>query len=227
MNIAASANRGIFTEIYETYIYKNTATGIALGTVLSILAVAIGNVMGSMTIWEVLAVTTSFYCTSLCVTQNRLQYIFGIISVGLYSYIFWVSGLFALSIFNGLLVLSLVYGWYRWKSDSVAIKVTYASWKEWIVYGLYGIMVAGLFLLIFDFFEADFLKEDILIATLSAVAQLLLDRKNRETWIIWLIVNVLSMRLFLDQEMYLVFIQYIFFTANVFFGWFSWKVESK
>lgn len=64
---------------------------------------------------------------------------------------------------------------------------------------------------------------DIALAALSGVAQLLLDNKRLQTWAVWLVVNILSMYAFYYAGMYIVLLQYVFFTANTLVGYISWK----
>lgn len=208
------------------YIKGNTYFAYALGIVATILSTVIAYFISpdfSMSWLEFSAVATSFVCTAMCVTQNRLNYIFGVITTFLYCILFFQSGLYALAIFNGAMVISLMYGWWRWGPDGKPLEVTSLKIKEYGAYISYGILVAFGFILILYGFGAPISTMDVVVASLSAVAQLMLDNKRLQTWYIWFIVNVISLILFWQQALFMVFIQYIFFLINTIFGYIAWK----
>lgn len=178
---------------------------------------------------EFASVFTSYVCVVLCVTQNRSNYFWGIASTFLYCLLFWQSKLIALSVFNGVLVLSLIYGWFRWGPDGRALQVTNVDLKAYPKYAVFGVVVLVLMLLIFKSLDEPLNNVDIFTAVMSAVAQLMLDNKKRQTWILWAIVNVFSLYLFYTSGLILVFIQYVLFLANTAFGWVMWTrtMEAK
>jgi nicotinamide mononucleotide transporter len=118
----------------------------------------------------------------------------------------------------------LLYGWFRWRSDSKPRLVTSLSFDRWSLgYIAIGATIAGICLLVNLYAPGTFGTFDIAITALSGVAQLLLDNKRLQTWVVWLAVNILSMWAFYYAGMYIILLQYIFFTMNVFVGWISWK----
>ena len=198
-----------------------------LGVVLTALSYGIAYMVG----WDVqfswldaLAVGTSYACTWLCVVQSRLNYPVGIVSVALYSYIFWAAGFTALATFNLYLVGSLIYGWFKWRKDSKPLLVSSLGFDRWTLgYIAIGMAIATSAVLINLLFPGTFSTLDITITALSGVAHLLLDNKRIQTWAVWLVVNILSMYAFYYAGMYLILLQYVFFTINTFLGYTSWK----
>lgn len=66
---------------------------------------------------------------------------------------------------------------------------------------------------------------DSAIFALSALAQFLLDRKKLETWIVWALVNVLSVFVYASQELWLTTALYCGLLANCAWGWSEWRKE--
>jgi nicotinamide mononucleotide transporter len=206
---------------------KQSLVSATLGIVLTALSYGIAYLVG----WDVQfswldasAVSLSYACTWLCVVQSRLNYLPGIISVALYSYIFWDMGFVALAIFNLYLVGSLIYGWFRWGQDSKPKLVTSLQFDRWTLgYVAIGLLIASVCLLVNQYFPGTFGTFDIAIAALSGIAQLLLDNKRLQTWHIWFVVNLLSMYAFYYAGMYIVLLQYVMFTMNALIGYSSWK----
>lgn len=177
---------------------------------------------------EAAAVWTSYVCTLLCVFQARSNYYFGVVTTFLFSILFFRSGLNALATFNAILVVSLIYGWFRWGPDGRPLVVTNVeSVRSWLNYLAFAIFIAGSMRLLFLAFGAEVVQIDILVASISAAAQLMLDNKKRQTWLLWAFVNVFSIYLFITQGLYIVAMQYMFFLINTYFGWRAWTATMK
>ena len=207
---------------------KNLAIALVLGSVITAACFPFAYIMNldfQISKLELAAVWTSYVCTILCVTQSRMNYIFGVVTTFLYSILFFQSGLNALAVFNGALVVSLIYGYWRWGPDGNPLPVTNVD--SWVGYALFAVVVASFMTIIFKLMGADVLVVDVLVASLSAMAQLMLDNKKRQTWIVWAVVNVFSIFLFYQQELYMVMFQYVFFLANTMFGWAAWTKTMK
>ena len=175
---------------------------------------------------EVTAVATSYSCTLLCVYQSRWNYPIGIVTTFLYSVLFWIWELPAVSLFNLYLVFSLTYGWFRWGPDENTRPVTRLSESSlfvWMGYVLIGLGVYGLLNVVNSYFGIPMKPADVWVAVLSGVAQFLLDNKRLETWIVWAVVNVISIVLFFNQGLHLVTLQYVFFLGNTVYGFILWK----
>lgn len=200
---------------------------VAIGVVLTALSYAVAYLMQ----WDVtfnwldaLAVGTSYSCTWLCVVQSRLNYVMGVISVALYSLLFWQAGFTALAAFNLYMVGSLVYGWFRWGRDSQPRRVRNLQLDRWTVgYIAIGLTIAAACALTNMWFPGTFSTTDITITALSGVAQTMLDNKRLQTWHVWFVVNILSMWAFYHAGMFIVLLQYVMFTVNTVIGAVSWK----
>lgn len=176
------------------------------------------------------AVFTSYLCTWLCVHQIRWNYPVGIVTTAAYSIIFWEWGLHALSVFNGYLVFSLIYGWFRWGGDGNTRPVTLVKWPWHIGYVALAAGIWVLLWIIHTILGQEMAWYDVALAIASGVAQFLLDNKKLETWYVWIAVNIVSIALFFgfitdDPNAYqpIVGFQYIFFLANAFYGLYEWN----
>jgi nicotinamide mononucleotide transporter len=66
---------------------------------------------------------------------------------------------------------------------------------------------------------------DGLVTALSLVGQYLLGRKYLENWLVWLLVNTLSMGLFAYKDLWLTVVLYAIFTAMSVIGWRTWHKQ--
>lgn len=160
---------------------------------------------------EFMAVSTSYTCTILFTLQKRIAYFYGVISTFFLCVFFGLQGVFALAIFNGILVASLIYGYFRWGPDGNPIPVSRIdNIKSLAGYALFFCVVAAGFYLI----VGGGSRIDLLLASGSATAQLALDQKKIETWFMWIVINVFSVWFFLQSGFVLLAIQFGMFLIN-------------
>lgn len=57
----------------------------------------------------------------------------------------------------------------------------------------------------------------------TVLAQFLLDRKKIETWIVWVLVNVVSVYVYFNAGLYLLAAQFVLFLINAIVAWFQWR----
>lgn len=172
---------------------------------------------------ETFAVFTSYACTYLCVKEKRINYPIGAISSAAYCVLFFQQDLLASTAINALLVGSLVYGWFRWRSDANARPVTHLQPKWGIVYLLATAAVYGLVVLTVSLLGGQLATWDAVILVGTILAQLLLDNKKIETWFVWVIVNVAAIYVYFTAGLTLAGFQYIFFLANTVYGFVEWR----
>lgn len=200
---------------------------IGLGIALTALSYGICLIFGipfTFNWLEFLAVATSYSCTILFMLQKRVAYFYGIISTFFLCLFFYSVSLPALALFNGILVVSLLYGWWRWGPDGKPIPVTRIdNVKSWLGYGSFFILVGSLFAAIIGVGS----KMDLTLAAGSATAQLMLDNKKIETWLLWIVVNILSIAFFINQGLIIMAIQFIAFLINAVVALVRWKKDLK
>jgi nicotinamide mononucleotide transporter len=199
--------------------------GILLGVALSFSSYVIGLYMGwinTLNLVEMLAVFTSFTCTYLTVVQSRTNYYWGVVSVALYSYLFWEQGLFGSMLLNVYLVPTLIWGWFRWGNDEKTRAVEFVKLYWWPVYIALTVIVWFLMRELSAYYGGTLTGPDSFILAASILAQFLLDQKKPETWVVWLVVNVVAIKLYFDAGLFLVAMQYVVFLLNTGFGAVMW-----
>jgi nicotinamide mononucleotide transporter len=173
---------------------------------------------------EIFAVWTSYSCTYLCVVQSRFNYIVGVVSVIALAALFYQQSLFGSMALQFYLIPWLIYGWFRWGSD-LNTKPVENIGGDWVTY-LAAIaipIVLGTTILISNHFDGSFVILDSIIFALSVSAQFLLDNKKLENWIIWIIVDIISVWEYWEQGLYVVAIQMGLFILNAVWGYYEWN----
>ena len=172
---------------------------------------------------EAFAVFTSYACTYLCVKQRRFNYPIGALSTAAYCLLFWQQGLYASMALNAYLTPMLVYGWFRWRADSDARPVTRLA-LAWVpVYlGVAGVAFAAASLLN-SALGGSFAVADSVILVGTIVAQLLMDNKKLESWVVWFVVNVAAIIVYFSSGLPIAGLQYVFFLGNAVWGFAQWR----
>lgn len=208
----------------------NIMQGIIIGVILTALSYAVGLGAGwitSLSWLEVFAVFTSYVCTFLCVMERRINYPIGAISTAAYCLLFWQFGLLASSAINAFLVVYLIYGWMRWKSDEDTRPITKMTVKDWILH--VGVAVVG-YLIIVGLATAlggALAWTDSVILAGTVLAQFMMDNKKLENWGAWALVNVFAIYTYFSAGLALAGFQYIFFLANTIYGFYVWNNARK
>lgn len=176
---------------------------------------------------EQLAVFTSFICTYLCVIQSRWNYAWGVLTVAVYSLVFYRAGLYGSMALNIYLIPTLMYGWFVWGPDEKTIPVEHVKMTNIPLYLLATCATYVGAYWIISLIGGDLAGWDAWILIGSILAQFLLDRKKIETWLVWFAVNVVSIQVYWASELYAVAIQYCFFLLNTSFGAYMWYQSMK
>ncbi len=186
---------------------------------------AIGTVAGLLCIW-------------LASLEKISNYAFGLINVTLFAVIFFQIQLYASLLLQVFFFVANVYGWYAWSRQSgdnqaalvirwlparkawawlAACMVAIAIMTMWIdpifafltkiailVLGWFGLKVAMPTLApdAFPFWDSCMM-------VLSVVAMILMTRKYVENWLLWVVVNVISVVIFARQGVYAMSLEYL------------------
>jgi nicotinamide mononucleotide transporter len=183
---------------------------------------------------EFWALWTTYSCVFLCNYQTRWNYLIGFVSTGLYSWLFFETGTTALAVFNAYMVFSQLYGWIRWRNDDNTRPVSLMTSSDYKLHALLGFAVFAMFIAAYIgigvFHDGLTIAQaidtigpiDLGLATMSGIAQFMLDNKKLENWIVWLIVDIISVPYFWYLGLPLVAFQYLFFIINAGWGFKVW-----
>lgn len=211
--------------------YRELGISILIATVLTIIPYAWGYEFGWITTvdpLEAFATFTSYSCTYLCVKESRINYPIGAVSVAALGLLFWRQGLYASAALQIYLFPTLLYGWIRWRSDRSPRPVTRLALDWWLA-AYVGLTAAvyAILLWIDALLGASMSGLDTSILVLSILAQFLMDNKKIENWIVWLIVDVVSVYVYIEAGLYVVAFQMFLFLLNTAWGFWDWSREAR
>jgi nicotinamide mononucleotide transporter len=132
---------------------------------------------------------------------------------------------------QGYYLLISIYGWYNWTrgkpgTESEKLSVTrirlLTAFILSIIFILLWLIIA---ILLSKLTDSDVPWGDALITAGSIIATWMLARKILEHWIVWIVVDAISVGLYLYKDMYPTVFLYFIFTVIAIFGFYRWKKD--
>ena len=177
---------------------------------------------------EIIAFVLALTMVVMNMRVNPVAWPLACLSSLLYFVLFWNSRLYgdaSLQIFFAVVAL---WGWWQWlrgtQADGHALQVRSlpARGRWWLLAALAAAWPAtGLFLKTFT--DTDVPWWDAFPTAASVIGQWLLGRKYLENWLVWIVVNIVSVGLFAYKGLWLTTLLYSLFIAMSFIGWRAWQ----
>ena len=161
--------------------------------------------------------------------NNILVYPTGLIGTGIFVFILFNFSLLGDMIINGYFFFMSIYGWYYWsrKKDKVYINnVSRLEKKEYkqLIYLALGSLIFIYFVYVqFDKWNSWTAYVDNITTAIFFVAMWLMARRKIESWIFWIIGDLITVPLYFYKGLTISSLQYIIFTVLAILGYISWK----
>ena len=178
---------------------------------------------------EITAVSMNIISVVYAKQNSILVYPTGIIGTGISVYILYNFSLLGDMIINGYFVIMSIYGWYYWsrKRDEVFINnISILKKKEYIQMVL---LVIGSVIFIylvyvqFDKWNSWTAYVDNTTTAIFFVAMWLMAKRKIESWIFWIVGDLITVPLYFYKGLTISSIQYLIFTVIAILGYLSWK----
>jgi len=206
---------------------------------------------------EAIGTICGLLCIYLASIEKTINYLFGLLNVSLFAIIFFQINLYASLLLQIFFFAANIYGWYAWtrvKQDTqeVTLKTRWMSLPKmlvWLVISLISIILLTFYIdpvfACFTDITVNVLNTvgfnidtptlapdaypfwDSSLMVLSIVAQILMTRKYVENWILWIIINVISVVIFALQGVYAMAIEYTILMFIAINGVRMWTKSAK
>ena len=176
---------------------------------------------------EIFGLFTGTLSIALLIRQNIWTWPVGIAYTLASLYIFFTAKLYADFALHILFLIMSSYGWYYWlhgnnRFDS-ELSVSSESKKvlaySIIICSFIIILTSNLFIIYTD---ADIPYWDNTTSCLSVLAIWLQSRKKIESWIFWLIIDILSVGIYFYKGLYFYSLLYSIYVVMAFLGYVTW-----
>ncbi|MFA6335700.1 MAG: nicotinamide riboside transporter PnuC [Bacteroidales bacterium] len=173
-------------------------------------------------------------CVVLVAKGNILNYLFGVINVALYAYISFKAELYGDAVLNAFYYVPMQFiGWFSWikkreANDSVTVTSKRMNTRERIMLLIFSTAMVLIVGYILTKFNDPQPYKDSATTVLSVIAMFLMVRTYMEQWVLWVVVNIISVIMWVvaflrgDSHSMLMVIMWIFYLANSINGWIVW-----
>ncbi|HIE0658513.1 MULTISPECIES: nicotinamide riboside transporter PnuC [unclassified Providencia] len=187
---------------------------------------------------EAVGTIAGLLCILLASLEKTINYLFGLINVSLFAVIFFQIQLYANLLLQIFFFVANIYGWFAWSrvtsSQQAELKIRWLSLPKAaitlvisvvaIIYLTFNIdavfgVLARWAVELLNLFGANLAMPtiepdafpfwDSAMTILSVVAMILMTRKYVENWLLWVIINVISIVIFFIQGVYAMSLEYL------------------
>lgn len=206
---------------------------------------------------EAVATVFGLFCIWFASLEKTINYPCGLINVTLFAIIFYQIQLYGNLLLQIFFFFANIYGWYAWSCETPSheheLKIRWLSKAKLLattILGLVLIIILALYIdQFFMFLTAAAVTVlnwfglkvampiispdaypllDSAITVLSIIAMILMTRKYIENWLLWIVIDVLSVILYAKQGVYAMALEYVLLLLIVINGARMWvKLSHK
>lgn len=183
--------------------------------------------MEILTALEWIATVSGLVHVYLLTREKVVAWPFGVVTVALYAYIFFVSKLYSDAILHLAYIFINGYGWYNWskrQAETDLVKISRLDAKGTVflvVVILLGSWVWGY--LMATQTDASFPYADAFTTVASLCAQYLLTKKKLENWTVWIAINLVAMPVYFLKGLYVTVGLYAAYLVLAVMGLMLWQ----
>ena len=163
---------------------------------------------------------------------NIWLWIVGAIMPCVHCVLYYQSGLYADCAMQGYYILAGLYGLVVWlmgrKRTERPLKIAHTPLRLLLpLVAVYGVLHAALYYLLVEFTDSTVPFWDSMTTAMSMVAMWMLSRKYIEQWLVWLVVDAITVGLYIYKGIPLTGALYALYTALAVAGYLRWRRQAK
>lgn len=176
---------------------------------------------------EIVAALLGVINVVLVVRRSTWNYPFGIAMVALYFFVFAHAKLYSDALLQVFFFVIQIYGWWAWYHASHVnhgVAVRWMSWRErlpWLGATIAAVLLWGTGMARFTDAAAPYI--DATTAGLSVAAQFLQSLRRVESWVLWILVDLIALGLFTSRGLLVTTALYGLFLILSVIGLIEWR----
>ncbi|MDA3779505.1 MAG: nicotinamide riboside transporter PnuC [Bacteroidales bacterium] len=169
----------------------------------------------------------------LSIKQNIWCWPLGLITSAIYIYVFFVTKFYADMGLQVYYLIVSVYGWFNWQHGGKShkqddLKVSFLSLKLFFILlaatALFFVCIAYILI---NYTDSTIPYWDAFTTAASFVATWMLARKIIENWIFWIVIDFVSLGLYIYKGLYPTVVLFAVYTILAVVGYINWQKEIK
>lgn len=184
-----------------------------------------------MTSWEALAMFLSLLYIILAIKQSLWCWPAAFFSTLIYAILFFDASLLMDSFLNAYYLVMAVYGWYAWKYTNAIEKneelhiSRYGLKKNIKIILILSTVSIVLGYIMDNYTKADFAYIDSATTVFALFATYMLAQKIIENWLYWVVIDSVSIYIYIQKGFYLTAILFVLYTLLALLAYQTWKKE--
>jgi len=177
---------------------------------------------------ELCAVLLAIVYLVLAVREDRRCWYAAFASTSIFLVIFWDVTLYMESGLQVYYLFMAVYGWYQWRSGGSSGNITLSISRWSLSTHLFSIAaviilsgISGYLLSVNT--DASLPYLDSFTTWASVLTTYMVTKKIYENWAYWLVIDTVSIYLYLDRALYFTALLFVIYIVIIGFGWYSWS----
>lgn len=171
---------------------------------------------------EFIAVILTLLCVYLTRQNKKMNWPVGMLASVAYFMVFFKAHLYGEMLLQILFFVQGIYGWYHWNKRKVGEPFVVKN-MIWLVFILHFTPTMLFCKLIHELFLPQFNIWDMIVAVLSVLATYYTAKKVDKAWGFWIVVNVISIILFIYKELYMSAVLYLLLLGIAISGLIKWQ----
>lgn len=197
--------------------------------------------MAALSPWEASAVLLGIAYLLLATREHIACWICAFFSTLIYTVLFWESSLLMESALNVYYMAMAAYGWSQWRrrgevgdgysnsgGQDIGAELRISTWttqRHLLVIGGVLVLAAASGALLGSYTEAAWPYLDSFTTWGAVVTTWMVAKKILENWIYWLVIDAISIPLYIDRGLHLTAVLFCAYLVIVVFGFFNWRRE--
>ncbi|MGM0519784.1 MAG: nicotinamide riboside transporter PnuC [Campylobacterota bacterium] len=180
--------------------------------------------------WEAIAMALSIAYLLLAIKQNIWCWVAAFFSTLIYSVIFFDASLLMDSALNIYYLIMAIYGWYSWRYGNRFNNSELQITSLGILKNIKIILILSIISLLLGYImatytNADFAYLDSFTTVFAIFNTYLLAKKVLENWIYWIIIDAISIYIYIEKGLNLTAILFAIYTTLAFVAYLKWERE--
>jgi len=183
-----------------------------------------------MTTWEAIAMFLAIAYLLLAIRQNLWCWVAAFFSTLIYAIIFFDVSLLMDSALNVYYLIMAIYGWYSWKyggklQEKELEVTTYGLNKNIKIIAVLSVISLIFGYIMENYTSADFAYVDSFTTIFAVFTTYMLAKKVLENWIYWIVIDAISIYIYIQKGLNLTAVLFAIYTALAFVAYLQWKNE--
>lgn len=155
-----------------------------------------------------------------------------VVMPAIYLVIYYQAGLYADFGINIYYLIIAIYGWAAWRygfaigrgSEGHELPISYTPARLWLpLTVITGVVFAAIAWMLINLTDSSVPYADAFTTALSVVGMWMLARKYIEQWWVWLVVDVVSVALYIYKDLHFTAALYALYAVVAIFGYLKWN----